>query len=203
MSLKDLKIKYVVDIATNLFLQSSINAVTIKDIANAADVGEATVYRYFSNKENIILACINKLMDDVRQNYFKLSQGKSGYEKLYIFYNSFVDVFKNNPDFFFFLKEFDAFIYATRVKSLKAYERDINQYQIYYNNAYELGLKDGSIKPVKNVDLFYFSTTHSILELCKKLSLKRALLAQDKSIKKVAEIQCLVDLILQPLKADN
>ncbi len=47
MSLKDLKIKFVVDVATNLFLQDSINTVTIKDIAVAADIGEATIYRYF------------------------------------------------------------------------------------------------------------------------------------------------------------
>ena len=149
------------------------------------------------------MACITKLMDEVASNYFKLSQGKTGYEKLSIFYNSFLDVFKDNPDFFFFLKEFDAYIYAARVKNLKAYERDIGQYKIYYTNAYELGLADGTVKELKNVDLFYFSTTHSILELCKKLSLKRALLTQDKSIKKAGEIQCLIKLILEGLKPEK
>ena len=201
MSLKEAKIKFVVDVATNLFLSDSINTVTIKDIAVAADIGEATIYRYFSNKENIIMACINNLMETVARDYFKLSQGKTGFEKLAIFYESFLDVFKDNPDFFFFLKEFDAYIYATRVRNLKAYERDISQYKIYYINAYDLGLQDGSVKEIKNIDVFYYSTTHSILELCKKLSLKRALLTQDKSIKKAAEIQCLIKLILQGLKA--
>ncbi len=201
MGLKDLKIKFVVDVATKLFLQDSINTVTIKDIAVEADLGEATIYRYFSNKENIILACVFKLMDDIAANYFKLSQGKTGFDKLSIFYNSFLDVFKNDPDFFFFLKEFDAFLYANKVKNLKAFERDINQYKIYFTNAYDLGLQDGSIKEVKNIDVFYFATTHSILELCKKLSLKRALLTQDKTIKKTLEIQCLINLILQSLKA--
>ena len=89
------------------------------------------------------------------------------------------------------------------MKNLKAYERDIGQYKIYYTNAYELGLADGTVKELKNVDLFYFSTTHSILELCKKLSLKRALLTQDKSIKKAGEIQCLIKLILEGLKPEK
>ena len=200
MSLKEAKIKFVVDVATNLFLTDSINTVTIKDIADAAGIGEATIYRYFSNKENIILACINKLMETVARDYFKLSHGKTGYEKLSIFYTSFLDVFKDNPDFFFFLKEFDAYIYAYRIKNLKKYERDISQYKIYFTNAYEMGIQDGSVKEIKNIDLFYYSTTHSILELCKKLSLKRALLTQDKSIKKAAEIQCLIKLILQAIK---
>lgn len=200
MSLKEAKIKFVVDVAANLFLRDSINAVTIKDIAVAADIGEATIYRYFGNKENIIMACINKLMETVARDYFKLSQGKTGYEKLSIFYTSFLDVFKDNPDFFFFLKEFDAYIYAIKPKNLKAYEKDIGQYKVYFINAYEMGLADGTVKEIKNVDVFYSSTTHSILELCKKLSLKRALLTQDKTIKKAAEIQCLIKLILQSLK---
>lgn len=201
MSLREAKIKFVVDVATNLFLRESINEVTIKDIAIAADIGEATIYRYFKNKENIILACINKLMETIGRDYFKLSQGKTGYEKLSIFYTSFLDVFKDNPDFFFFLKEFDAYIYAYKIKNLKIYERDISQYKVYFINAYNIGVQDGTVKEYKNIDLFYYSTTHSILELCKKLSLKRALLTQDKSIKKAGEIQCLIKLILEALKA--
>ena len=201
MSLKEVKIKFVVDVATNLFQQHSINTVTIKDIAEEAGIGEATIYRYFSNKENIIMACINKLMETVARDYFKLSKGRTGYEKLSIFYTSFLDVFNNNPDFFFFLKEFDAYIYAIKPKNLKAYERDIGQYKIYYTNAYDIGVADGSVKIIKNIDVFYTSTTHALLELCKKLSLKRALLTQDKTIKKAAEIQCLIKLILQSLKA--
>lgn len=200
MSLKEAKRKFVVEVATNLFLRDSINEVTIKDIAVAADIGEATIYRYFQNKENIILACITELMEMIARDYFKLSKGKTGYEKLSIFFNSFLDVFKDNPDFFFFLKEFDAYIYAYRIKNLKAYERDISQYKVYFINAYNIGVQDGSVKDIKNVDLFYYSTTHAILELCKKLSLKRALLTQDKSIKKAAEIQCLIKLILSALK---
>ena len=74
MSLKEAKIKFVVDVATNLFQQHSINTVTIKDIAEEAGIGEATIYRYFSNKENIIMACINKLMETVARDYFKLSK---------------------------------------------------------------------------------------------------------------------------------
>ena len=51
MSLKEAKFNFVVEVATNLFMQKSINDVTIKDIAEKAGVGEATIYRYFSKKE--------------------------------------------------------------------------------------------------------------------------------------------------------
>jgi len=47
--------------------------------------------------------------------------------------------------------------------------------------------------------MFYYSTTHALLELCKKLSIKGAVLSQDNVIEKRAQIQCLVDIILSAL----
>ena len=72
MNLREAKFKFVVDIATNLFMQKSINDVTIKDIAEEAGIGEATIYRYFSKKETIVLACAMYLQTQVTQNYFHL-----------------------------------------------------------------------------------------------------------------------------------
>lgn len=203
MSLKEAKLNFVVDIATSLFMRKSISDVTIKDIADKAGIGEATIYRYFKRKENIVLACIMKLQEEVNQKYFKLEEGKTGYEKLEIFYNSYLDVFKNSPDYFYFIREFDAYIAMHNSPKLKEYEREINQYKSNYIAAYEMGLEDGSVMHIKNIEVFYYSTTHSLLELCKKLSIKQALLNQDKSLKKAAEIQCLIRIILKSLKAET
>ena len=175
MSLKDAKISFVVDIAARLFMQKSINEVTIKDIAVEAGVGEATIYRYFANKENIVLACVMMLQQEVNKHYFKLNKGTSGYEKIEIFFNSYLDVFKANPDYFYFIREFDAFMYNQNPDILKSYEKEIDKYHTDFIEAYELGLKDGSINKLEDVDVFYYSTTHSILELCKKLSIHQAL----------------------------
>ena len=200
MSLKEAKFNFVVEVATNLFMQNSINDVTIKDIAQKAGVREATIYRYFAKKESIVIACVMMLQNNVSQNYFNLPAGKTGYEKMEIFYNSYLDIFKDSPDYFYFIKEFDAYIYTQHPMSLKTYEKEIDKYHQEFLENYGQGIQDGSIEPVRNVDVFYFSTTHSLMELCKKLSMNKALLTQDKTIKKVAEIQCLIKIILKSLK---
>ena len=201
MGLKEAKMNFVVEKATSLFMQKSISEVTIRDIAIEAGVGEATIYRYFENKENIVLACVMHLQKEINENYFKLDEGKTGFDKIEIFYLSYLDVFKTNPDYFYFVKEFDAYMYTQNSSILKNYEKGIDQYHSNFINAYELGLKDKSIEPVKNIDVFYYSTTHSLMELCKKLSIKKALLTQDKKIKKIAEIQCLIKIVLNSLKS--
>ena len=61
MTMKDAKLGFVTDGAVKLFLTGSISGVTVKDIAKECGVGEATVYRYFSTKSDLIIACAVKL----------------------------------------------------------------------------------------------------------------------------------------------
>lgn len=85
--------------------------------------------------------------------------------------------------------------------SLEEYEKEVDTFKTQFLEIYNQGIKDGSIKKVDDIDVFYLSTTHSLLELCKKLSAKEAFLKQDKTSKKAAELECLIKIILNSLKA--
>ena len=198
--MKDFKLDFILKTATELFMTRGIGDVTIKDIADEAGIGEATVYRYFGTKSNIVVACALALGKQIYKEYFDLSKGKSGFEKLEIFYNSYLQVFKKSPSHFYFIKEFDAYMCTRGEVSLLEYEKDLDQFKADFMEAYKLGLKDGSVKEEKQIEVFYFSTTHSLLELCKKLSMKKGVLEQDKSLKKISEIKCLIKIILSSLK---
>ena len=200
MGYKDLKVKYLVDVAAKLFLERGIVVVTIKDIAQEAGIGEATIYRHFQKKQNIVLAVVFMLKEKVLAGYFDLSKGKTGFEKVEIFYNSYLNIFKNSPEYFYFINEFDAYMCMEETTSLDEYEKEIDSFKSQYFEAYEQGLKDQSIRKVDSIETFYFSTTHSLLELCKKLAVTRALLKQDQNGEKAAEIKCLIKIILDSLR---
>lgn len=199
MSLKDVKVNFLVDIATDLFMRESIQDVTIRDIAIAAQVGEATVYRYFGKKQNLVVQAAMRLQTIVASDYFRLEKNMNGYQKMEAFYSSYLSIFKSHPDFYKFLSEFDVYMSNEKNSDLNSYEKAIEQYEESFLAAYEEGLKDGSIKKQDNIKMFYFSTTHSVLELCKKLSLK-GILSQDFNIEKNAEVKCLISIILSALK---
>ena len=199
MSLKDAKINFLVDMATDLFMSRSIQEVTIRDIAISAQVGEATIYRYFGKKQALVVQAAMKLQDIVSSDYFQLDSTMDGYHKLEAFYLSYLNIFDHHRDFYKFLSEFDAYMSVENKDVLNPYEDAIDQYKSAFMNAYEQGLKDGSVKKQENIDLFYFSTTHSILELCKKLALK-AVLNQDLAIEKIGEVKCLINIVLSTLK---
>ena len=201
MGFKDLKSKFIVDTATKLFLKRGINDVTIKDIAVEAGIGEATIYRHFLKKQNIVLASALSLKEKVFEGYFDLSKEKTGFGKIEIFYSSYLTIFKSTPEYFCFINEFDAYMCTEENVSLEEYEKEVDSFKVPFLEAYELGLKDKTIRHVDSIETFYYASTHSLLELCKKLSANRALLKQDKNGEKTGEVECLVKIILDSLRS--
>ena len=132
MSLKDAKINFLVDIATDLFMARSISEVTIKDIAIAAEVGEATIYRYFGSKQNIVIQAAMKIQDIVSADFFDLSKCSKGFDKLKVFYESYYEIFIKHPTFYKFLNEFDAYVSIEDASIINPYESAIDAYKNSY-----------------------------------------------------------------------
>lgn len=200
MGLKEAKEKFIIEVATKLFFSRSISLVTIKDIADEAGVGEMTIYRYFKKKQFLVLAVAMKLQEEISQ-FFDLSKGQTGLEKISIFYHCYLDVFTKSPNHYQFIKEFDSYMLEFANEDyLKQYENALSQFKTSYLEAYKLGLEDKSIREIDNIDMFYFTSTHALLEVCKKLSYGNELLEQDKRIVKNQEIETLINVFISYLK---
>ncbi len=200
MGLRDAKINFIIEHATKLYLEKSISEVTIKDIAVETGVGEATIYRYFANKKNIVMRSALNLQQKVYNDFFKLS-GNTGFEKLSKFYNSYLDIFRSRPEQYKFINEFDAYMLQEDRSKLDEYSDGLDLFKKEYLEAYVEGLKDGSVRDVGNIELFYYSTTHALLGLCKKLATKIDIVRQDGLFSKDLEIKQLADIILYSIKA--
>lgn len=197
MSMKEAKIQFLVDAACDLFLSRSIFEVTIKDVALKAGVAEMTIYRAFEKKSNLVLAVALKLEERIESNYFATRSGKTGFERLKAFYESYLDIFAANPELYRFISEFDAFIKSERPEvSLSDYETGLDRFKERFLESYRMGLEDGSVRPVDDIEMFYLSTAHALLELCKKLSFSGDLLEQDKKVVKAEEIRMLIRIFL-------
>lgn len=198
MGFKDLKRDYIIDSAKKLFLNKSISEITIKDISAVSDLGEATIYRYFSNKENLVIAVSLSIQQDILSVPFT-SEHKNGLEQIRDFFEVFENIFIEHKNYFKFIAEFDT-IYLNNIKN-KEYSLGLDVFYDLFMRAYELGLKDKSIKEVKDIKLFYYTCTHSLLELCKKLSSTQSELKQDQEVSKIDEIRYLISLFISVLKA--
>ena len=200
MSFKDLKRDYIVESAKKLFLTSSISEVTIKDISTISGIGEATIYRYFKNKENLVIAVSLSIQKDILKVQF--DNKSSGLEQIQNFFNLFRSIYLDNKNYFKFIAEFDT-VYLKNIKNKenKEYSLGLDAFFEIFMKAYELGIKDKSIKENKDIKLYYYTCTHSLLELCKKLASTESGLKQDREVSKVSEIEYLISLFISVLKA--
>ena len=203
MSVMDAKRNYVVDTATNLVLSRPLSRVTVRDVAQEAGVGEATVYRYFSTKTSLIVACALKLQGEVSQYFLRESKPVDGYAKLVKFYASYVDLFAFRPELYRFLYEFDAYCVEQRVKGLDEYSDNLDVFRDAYLAAYREGVEDGSVRKIQNPELFYYTTTHAVLSLAKKLAVEGGIVRQDQLTDQIGEIRTLNETFLYSLRAKN
>ena len=200
MSFKDLKRDYIIDSAKKLFLASSISEITIKDISTVSGIGEATIYRYFKNKENLVIAVSLSIQQDILKVQFY--DNSSGLEQIQNFFNLFKSIFLENKNYFKFIAEFDT-VYLNNIKNKenKEYSLGLDEFYEIFMKAYYKGLSDKSIKENKDIKLYYYTCTHSLLELCKKLASADSSLKQDNEVKKIEEIEYLISLFISVLKA--
>ena len=196
MSIREAKRNYILDHATTLFFEKGISGVTVRDIAAHADVGEATVYRYFSKKENLVVAATMKLQSEILGTYFSFENAQTGFAGISQFYRIFLKVYDEHPEFYHFISGFDSFAMGSSL-DLDEYERAFEPYYSLFLSFYQKGLMDGSVSVKKEIQIFYLSTTHALMELCKKMTVSGKLLAQDEHGRE--EIECLIDLILSDL----
>ena len=199
MSIADAKKNFIVEKTLALLLERSISEVTIHDIAVRASVGEATIYRYFSTKLNLVCAAATMLEKQIFDTYFDLSLAANGLEKLELFYRTYLKIFSLHREFFKFIDEFDAFMLSEGKTDSNEYASGLDLFYTLCSAAYAQGLSDGSIEPVNDFETFYYATTHALLELCKKLSAAN-IVRQDFGTNKEKEIATLTEIILDKLK---
>lgn len=199
--LASVKRDYILKESEKLFLSKGIDAVLIKDVALKAEIGEATIYRYFQKKSNLVIEVALDIQKKILSQYFNFADDMTGFELLKSYYAAFLSIFVTNQSYFNFLKELDVYILKNGVEDLRKYEEGIADFGILYQAMVEKGIKDGSVKSGLDYETFYYSSTHALLGLCEKLSLEKAIIKQDESQKKNDEIKILIASFLDFIKA--
>lgn len=72
----------IADVATGLFVEHGFDAVTVADVAEAADVSKMTVFNYFPRKEDLLLDRHAERLDAVRRAIAERPSGTSPVEAL-------------------------------------------------------------------------------------------------------------------------
>ncbi|CAG0935736.1 HTH-type transcriptional repressor Bm3R1 [Thermoflexales bacterium] len=96
--------------AREVFFQRGFHAVTVDDIAVAAEVGKGTVYLYFNTKETILahllLEGLDRLVADLKIAY-AFDEAWDAHTRLHRGAIAYLKFFQNNPEYYRLIMAFD------------------------------------------------------------------------------------------------
>lgn len=204
-ALKSDKKNQAIDCALRLFAENGIEGVKMTDIARDADVGVASLYRYFDTKEKLAVCCGIKAWSDLYGSFAPSLESEeyltlNGYGKLAYLLGLYRDIYRDHKDFVRFITVFDSFCISagTAPAELADYSECVHLFYPYYEQASNEGIADGSVKKQQDTELFYRTVNHAMMAVLGKI-LQGGILEEDK-FNEDTELALLAQLILSGIK---
>ena len=207
--LKNARIERILLSAFSLFSHTGIDAIAMTDIAKNAEIGVASLYRYFETKDEIAIRTaiwawenqkkmILPILDD--SGYYN----KNGISQLEEIFDLFFKLYQNVPDFFRYIYFFDAYIVCQKIDAerLIPYQAVIESVQKIISDAIFKGIEDGSINSEfkSHEKELYYSLMHTLFSATQKLSLSGKMLKMDKSNDEIQQLKLLGKVLIGGLK---
>jgi AcrR family transcriptional regulator len=196
----------VIDAALRVFIRQGIDKTKMTDIAEEAQIGVASVYRYFKTKPDIAIESARRLWQEeiggLKEQYKNsLPAGKCGREQVAEGLLLFLEIYQKHTDFLKFLDEFDRYIVKEQVvpDKMQQYEDSIIDLKSVIIDAIEFGKKDGSIRQDLDSEVYYFSVTHALIALAQKLALRGSVLTSDELIHGEQQLNMVLDMAIKYL----
>ena len=191
--------------AAELFCERGLGDVTMVDIAKAADVGVATVYRHFSTKSRIAVEAATVLWGRFNERIKQLVESDqflalNGLERLRMLLDGYCEAYGSQAGFISFLDEFDHKVLTGDVSrsELAKYGERVDSFYVIFEDAYDLGRSDGSIRREVPFRPFYLALTHALMGVAQKMR-RGEIIPSDDFSSGIEELRMLVDMALWSL----
>ncbi len=198
-SIKNLREDSIVYVAAELFLQEGIEKVKMTDVAERAEVGVASLYRYFGTKDGLVIRAGALLWRDLHTLFRGVYEAEdfaacAGIERIARLFGVYRTLYLEQPAFIRFVGDFDDFVIRSRpgAEALHEYEASVLNFYPVFLEAYEAGIADGTVRPIADPRLYYDSVCHAVMSLTQKM-LRGEILATD-GFQNSSELDLLLDM---------
>lgn len=188
----------IIQVAKELFLEHGVKTIQMQDVATAADIGIATLFRYFPKKEYLIIAATNAITDEMASDVGKIiEQTVTAYEKIDQILDYYVDMTKDPQ--LRLAKFFESFDLYEKIA-----DESPEQYAEYLSargrlagilfTLGEQGQRDGSLRSDVDLDVFILTMVQNFSLFTFKSSLTKhdsnlsSLLSSDKQLAMMKDV---------------
>ena len=136
-----------------LFSRYGIEAVSMQRVADAADVGAATMYKYFQTKEKLLIAISGKVWGEVWQDVISRCEPDelerlTAYQGIALYADRMIFLYQERPELLRFSSEYKNYICNESVEDaqLKEHLDVLEPIGSLFHRMYERAKVDGSIR---------------------------------------------------------
>lgn len=191
--------------AERVFTQKGIEKTTMQDIAKDANIGIATVFRYFPKKEKLIVAVATNMLEPMLDAFRSIADMPiSCLEKLDRLFDFFISSLEERSNSSTkFMEDFDSY-------AAHSYEplEDIAQFNELnrkisreYARIIQDGIQDGSLRPDLPVRETLTTVVNTFGLFSRKLSLQQNILMLESDLEPGHQLAILKKILIEHLKA--
>ncbi len=203
--LKKAKYNYILNSSKVYVLKEGLSGLTIAGLARELNIGEATIYRYFGTRTKLIVKIGVSLWQDTYTILKNNKKCSNAFEDIESFFNIFYKLFVDNKNNYKVIDEFDQMLSKKTISKdlLVEYNDTILKVKRIFDEFYKQGIEDGSVRSDIDPDAFYYSATHMLLGLCKKLATQYQLILCDDCIEETLQIKTGIQMVLKYIKNEE
>ncbi|GGD72220.1 TetR/AcrR family transcriptional regulator [Paenibacillus nasutitermitis] len=198
---KQQRLLVILDAAELIFTDKGIEKTTMQDIAGEANIGIATLFRYFPKKEKLIVAVAAKLLEPMLHHFqYVADLPLTCLEKLEQLFDFFIDDHLNSS--IKFMVDFESYASHSKepledIAHFNSLNRKISQ---QYSKIIRNGMEDGSIRS----DIPVMETLTTVINtfglFSKKLSLQKNILLLESDLDAGLQLSILKKTLLDYLR---
>jgi AcrR family transcriptional regulator len=198
--------KHIVAHALQVFFDTGLEQTTMNEVADASQVGVATVFRYFETKKKLAIEAAQLLWENEYHliNHYlpKDFDDLSGLMQLEQILRVFKYYYQQRPEVFRFLEQFDNFVANEKVEvlELEKYEYRVLTWKEPILNAIKKGQLDQTIRLDFDKEVFYLSITHLLMSLASKLVIRGQILSSDLEVTGEAQLDFVLSMIIDHVR---
>ncbi len=191
-----------------LFAENGIENVAMTDVARAAKIGVASLYRYYSTKPALVLAIGTWAWEQYMKEQFARMKGvdlsrRSGAEGVSFYLDAYMNLYRNHKDLLRFNQFFNVYLQSTDIaaEEMTSYNAMIGGLEKRFAGIYEKGMADGTLKKGMSEGEIFSTLTHLMLAAVTRYAVGLVYNNQDSDAEK--ELMILKDCLMRRVCEDE
>ena len=163
--------QHMLDAGWDYFSKEPIESVTMPEIAKAAGVARATLYRYYNSKAALAIAIANWKMADLFNEIVirypdDMIRNRTAAERFGFYLDAFIDLYRDHKDLLRFIQFLNIYIRGQddAPEQIDAYLKVYTEVAArFHNNVYLLAQNDGTVRTDIPEEEMFTVMTHLML----------------------------------------